>query len=658
VAGQQQDRPRRVHHHGCTDVTREHTIQHYIITDDVEPSPEEENRILRRELRAVHEELTRLAEERDALAALWQGRDDSGLRNRARAVKRQVGRLLRRYRAKEVNTLQVGRQLLRIGYANTLQDPVEWAGRFKELRAGAIDPQYRGDLPVHRAKKPQSYGQGLLWKDLLEPTSGDDPSFQKAARYLAVKTGNVSEELALTSRLGVTDLAVRKAIAQVNGRARELSGWIPRIPGPRTPVEPVSEGRVVHLLKESRPYLSNGFTSRSHQTLLAERGAGLDPVVITELGFPRSVVGADFAPVEDVGGIPHHRLDTGIDYGRVPADRWLEDFAWYAYRRIREIRPAAIHVSSGRRGFETALVALALREKTGIPVVYEVRSFFETTWTAEPEVEEDSEVYRRRLAVEEMCMREADAVLTLGTAMRDELVSRGIPADRIGIVPNGVDLGAFAPRERDQELAARHRINRPTFGYVSNMDHRREGQEVLIKAASLLKERGVDAQCVLVGGGARVEGLRKLAQLYDVVDRVVFTGPVDHEDIAAHYALIDVFVVPRVRERAATYVTPLKPFEAMAMERPVVVSDLPALAEIVEAPQRGRVFEPGDAAGLADAVQVLLADPEERQRLGRAGRDWVERERQWSHNGPRYRAVYEEVVERARCARQSENEEA
>ena len=85
--------------------------------------------------------------------------------------------------------------------------------------------------------------------------------------------------------------------------------------------------------------------------------------------------------MEVYDGIEHRRLDTGVDYSAVPADRWQEDFAWLAWQQVRQLRPDVIHVSSGRRGFETALVALALKEKTGIPVVYEVRSFFEANWT-------------------------------------------------------------------------------------------------------------------------------------------------------------------------------------------------------------------------------------------------------------------------------------
>jgi phosphatidyl-myo-inositol dimannoside synthase len=546
-----------------------------------------------------------------------------------------------------VNPIQVGNQLLRIGYANTVEEPRQWVSRVKGVQRRAGRTSLGGAKVLTGAGSPADYAVKNVWRQVLEPVRGHDRDYQLAARQLAIRTGQLTEQMVVTSQLARRDPSFRQVLAQSQGRARELSGWIPRIPGPREWIEPAADNLVVHLVKESRPYFSNGFTSRSHENFKAEKAAGLDPVVITEPGFPRSVAGGGFPHVEEFEGIVHHRLDAGIDYANVPSDRWLEDFAWMAYRKVREIRPAVIHVSSGRRGYETALVALALKEKTGIPVVYEVRSFFEGNWTSETAIEDASEVYRRRVAVENMCMQEADAVLTLGEAMKGELVSRGIPEAKIGIVPNGVNLENFIPAPQDPELLERYRITMPTFGYVSNMDHKREGQEYLIRAAHVLKQRGVEAQCIIVGGGQRIEHMKALVRELGLQDRVRFTGHIDHAEVSSHYNLIDVFVVPRIRERAASYVTPLKPFEAMALGRPVVASNLPALAEIVDPPHRGRLFEPEDAAGLADAVAELLADPGLRDELGAAGRSWIENERQWKHNGPRYRRVFEDVIARA-----------
>jgi glycosyltransferase involved in cell wall biosynthesis len=120
-------------------------------------------------------------------------------------------------------------------------------------------------------------------------------------------------------------------------------------------------------------------------------------------------------------------------------------------------------------------------------------------------------------------------------------------------------------------------------------------------------------------------------------------GRVPHDRILGYYALIDVFVVPRTADRVSRLVTPLKPFEAMALERAVVVSDLPALREIVMPGETGMTFTAGDADDLARVLSDLLGDPALRARLGRQAREWVKTERTWAQNGRRYRELYERL---------------
>jgi glycosyltransferase involved in cell wall biosynthesis len=152
--------------------------------------------------------------------------------------------------------------------------------------------------------------------------------------------------------------------------------------------------------------------------------------------------------------------------------------------------------------------------------------------------------------------------------------------------------------------------------------------------------------CLIVGDGKRRAELEGIARKAGVDGRVIFTGKVPHDAVAGHYAVLDAFVVPRRDERAARTVTPLKPYEALAMARPLVVADLPPLTEIAAPDERGLSFPAGDAAGLATALERLIDDPALAARIAEAGRDWVARERTWAANGPRLRAVYDEVLER------------
>lgn len=420
--------------------------------------------------------------------------------------------------------------------------------------------------------------------------------------------------------------------------------WLPRIPGPARPVDP-RPGVVLHLLKESVPHRQTGFTTRSRYVVLAQRDAGLTPVVVTQPGFPRSAGVAGAPATEEVDGIRYHRLDPGGAYpAERPFDLALRDHSWLAARVARDERPAVIHAASGPRGSDGALVGLALGAHLSVPVVYEMRSFFEGTWSSNAEASEHAEYARRRWAAETRAMLAVDAVVTLSETMRREVLERGVAEDRAIVVPNGVDVDFFAPRPRDPALAARLGLTgRAVFGYLGNLDHPREGQELLVEATARLRARGRAVACLIVGDGERRHELEALAERRGVADAVIFAGQVPHEEVPALYAQFDVFVVPRRDDRASRFVTPLKPFEAMASGVPLVVSDLPALVEVAAPDERGLSFPADDVDGLVAVVARLLDDPALAARLGAAGRAWVTTERTWASNGRRYRDLYARI---------------
>lgn len=476
---------------------------------------------------------------------------------------------------------------------------------------------------------------------------------QRLRREIFARQGDLSGQASALHRAHVLDDTAERREKErlLLGRLVETSpGWLPRVRGVARPVEPTDEATVLHLLKESLPYLTNGFTMRSRYNLIAQRDAGLRPVVVTALGFPRLLGRTAIEPVDVVDGIDHHRLDLGPSYPLERAfDLLLEDQAWLSARIARQVAPAILHASSGHRGYETALVGIALREHVRRPLVYEVRSFFESTWSADAEWNESGEQYHRRHDAETRAMQAADHVITIAESMRDDIIARGVPADRVTVVPNGVDADVFTPEPPDPALRHSYGLDgRFTFGYVSNLDHPRENQELLVEATARLLARGRAVSCLIVGDGRRRSEIEHAAKKAGVANRIVFTGSVPHDQVRRHYALYDAFVVPRRDERAARTVTPLKPYEALAMERPLVVADLPALVEIAEPEERGLAFRAGDADALADALERLMDDPDLARKMAAAGREWVRRERSWSANGPRYRAIYDGVLHRWR----------
>ncbi|MCW4601995.1 glycosyltransferase family 4 protein [Janibacter hoylei] len=492
--------------------------------------------------------------------------------------------------------------------------------------------------------------------DRLAQQSDPDTALLRQIQMSASKAGNLSLHIkTLRRRIEVMphDTGLPKYLRAAEGRWHESEpGWLPTIDPavlaalPEPAERDRSRTKVLHLLKIGMPQRQSGYSMRSMYTLTGQLDAGLDPVAVTALDFPRSI-GIDDVPDEEiVGGVRYRHLVREQIPDKEPWDEYLSAYATALAPVVAQEAPDLIHVHSGHRGTEAALVAMAVGAALDVPVVYEVRGFFESLWTQDTAWAERAEVYERRRAAEAHCLRQAAAVVTLSESMKDDIVARDVDPAHVHVVPNGVDPSAFVPVERDEALTERLGLTgRFVFGYVSNLDHFREGQELLIDAALELRRRGVDATALVVGDGKRRELLEEHARERQAGDAVHFTGRIPHDEVSQYYAQLDVFVIPRVDERAARLVTPLKPYEAMALGVPLVVSDLPALQEITGDGDRGETFVTGDATSLADVLEELAGSSERRAELSSRAREWVLGHRTWAHNDDRYARIYASVLD-------------
>ncbi|AWW36751.1 glycosyltransferase family 4 protein [Streptomyces cadmiisoli] len=420
------------------------------------------------------------------------------------------------------------------------------------------------------------------------------------------------------------------------GPAAAPSGSRVRAPAGRR-LRPVP-GRVLHLVTNGVPYKQAGYTVRTRKLTEAQRAAGLDPHVVTRIGFPVAQGVLDARPSQIVGGVPQHRLlPPWLPYGQAAL---LTRNAELAARLVERLRPAVLHAATDHGN---GRVALALREAYGLPVVYEVRGFLEETWlTQAPGRSRDDATYRARRELETRCMREADLVLTLGAAMRAEIVARGVPADRVLIAPNAVDEEFLAPPPDGTPLRARLGIAPDEFvvGTVSSLTPY-EGIDTLLLAGAELRRLGVPLRLLIVGDGPERAHLERLAGRLGLSGgAALFTGRVPHDQVRGFHAVLDVFAVPRTDERVCRLVTPLKPVEAMASGLPVAASDLTALAELVEPGVTGQLISPQSPQAWAEALKTLLYSQERRIEWGAAARAVVARERTWARVADTTREAY------------------
>jgi PEP-CTERM/exosortase A-associated glycosyltransferase len=401
--------------------------------------------------------------------------------------------------------------------------------------------------------------------------------------------------------------------------------------------------RILHVLDHSIP-LHSGYTFRTRSILQQQRALGWETHHITSPKHGQA--GGAGTDHETVDGLRFFR--TGPAAGalaRLPVLNQLAVIDRLAARLLevaRDIRPDILHAHSPALN---AVAALRVGRKLGIPVVYEIRAFWEDAAVDHGTSREWGVRYRLTRALETWALKRVDAATTICEGLRGEIVGRGIPAAKIDVIPNAVDIADFSiGGPRDEELARTLDLEGKTvLGFIGSF-YAYEGLNVLLDALPALLAQRPDIRVLLVGGGPQETALRQQARELGVADRVVFTGRVPHQEVQRYYNLVDVLCYPRLKMRLTDLVTPLKPLEAMAQGRLLAASDVGGHRELIEDGRTGVLFAAGDPAALARRVLALLAAPDEWPRLKAQGRRFVEAERNWAASVARYRAVYGRLV--------------
>jgi PEP-CTERM/exosortase A-associated glycosyltransferase len=396
--------------------------------------------------------------------------------------------------------------------------------------------------------------------------------------------------------------------------------------------------RVLHVLDHSLP-LHSGYTFRTRAILKAQQAMGWDVRGITGLRHS-----AEGPAVEEVDGLTFHR--TGGDRGGGPPGlrEWREvgRLASAIERLCAEWRPDLLHAHSPALCGEAALRAA---KRLGLPLVYEIRAFWEDAAVGNGTSRQGSARYRLTRALENHVVAHAGAVVTICEGLRGDLVARGHDASRIAIIPNGVDLALFGtPGPRDPTLATALGLgDGPVIGFIGSF-YDYEGLDDLIAAMPALLARQPEARLLLVGGGPCEAALKAQTAASPAAGAIRFVGRVPHHEVERYYALVEVMAYPRKRSRLTDLVTPLKPLEAMAQGKLVTASDVGGHRELVEDGVTGRLFAPDDPAACADALARLLDERPHWDRYRGAGGAHVEAGHDWAGNVQRYRDVYQRVL--------------
>lgn len=409
----------------------------------------------------------------------------------------------------------------------------------------------------------------------------------------------------------------------------------PRSPGAAYVAE---ADRVMYCVNQTPIYTTNGYATRTEGVAESLADNGWDVRVVSRLGYPWDVSAAQSPKKRERTAVEQHGIEyvhhPDGDLSRQPRDHYLLAAADAFVREARLYRPSVIQAASNHI---IGLAALIAARRLGIPFVYEVRGLWELSEASSRPGWETSEKFALQVRLETLVAQEADRVLVITDQVREELIRRGVSPELIDVAPNAVDPYRMLPLPKDEAFAKSKGIttDRPVIGFAGSMVPY-EGLDVLLRAAAHLRDRGGEFQIVLAGGGSAEASLKDLCTELGLDDHVKFLGRLPSSVIPRLISTFTIMPCPRKSEIVTELVSPLKPIEAFAAAKAVVLSDVaPHRSLAGDREERAALFPSGDDDALADLLEALLNDSDRCAALGRAGRLWTLDERSWNKVGSR-----------------------
>jgi PEP-CTERM/exosortase A-associated glycosyltransferase len=400
--------------------------------------------------------------------------------------------------------------------------------------------------------------------------------------------------------------------------------------------------KILHILDHSIP-LHSGYTFRTKAILEQQRKLGWETFHVTS---PKH--SAPTAAIESVDGFTFYRSAQPLGlFAKLPIlNQWaiVLSLAKKLDEVIPEIKPDVLHAHSPALN---GLAALKVAKKYKIPLVYECRAFWEDAAVDHGTSTEGGLRYYLTKWLETYVFKRADAVTTICEGLRSDIASRGIPAEKITVIPNAVDIERFSYKVKpDQQLRTQLSLqNKTVLGFIGSF-YAYEGLPLLLEALPTILLNKPEIRLLLVGGGPQEALIKQKTKELGLEEAVIFTGRVPHERVQDYYNQVDIFVYPRLSMRLTDLVTPLKPLEAMAQGRLVVASDVGGHKELIQNNNTGCLFKAGDTNDLATIVLRLLDTSEQWDRFRVAGRNYVESNRNWMKSVANYESVYFDLINR------------
>jgi glycosyltransferase involved in cell wall biosynthesis len=252
--------------------------------------------------------------------------------------------------------------------------------------------------------------------------------------------------------------------------------------------------------------------------------------------------------------------------------------------------------------------------------------------------------------IEQANLEAADLVSVVSEPLRQHLLARGIPEQRIIVLPNGVDVERFRPDLDGTRIReSLSLVERCTIGFIGTFGPW-HGAETLAEAFICLLQRRPDlsgkVSLVLIGDGLRLPKVRDMLGEAGVLDAAVLTGLVPQAEGPGYLASCDILVLPTAPnpDGSSFFGSPTKLFEYMAMGRPIVATSLGQITEVLDDSQNALLVPPADPEAMSWALECFIDDPDLRQKLGAVARQDVLQRHTWRQHVARLLAHIEEFA--------------
>ena len=386
---------------------------------------------------------------------------------------------------------------------------------------------------------------------------------------------------------------------------------------------------VLYLVGYTIEHRHIGYTIRTHQLLknVTSNNDNINVYGVSQYGYPYNIKldASNKDKIKDKFELDNVTYLKLLDNTDKTDNRNTNDLISYIRKYIGKVIELAIRLDidivHGITDYVNGLVALNVGRCLGIKSIYEVRGFWEDN-IYKKEIE-GSDILKMKYGLENYVISNVSSVITINKFLLNEIVDRtGICGDDIKIIYNGVDIDRFKPTVAEDKQNI-------VIGYIGSVLEYEGLDYILNSVFELNNLNDVIIKFIIVGEGSYKKELEKIVLKLDLVECVEFVGVIPYDEVVKYYNMFDIVAYPRRNNKVCSTTSSSKVFEAMAMSKAILVSELDAWTEIIKDGYTGLYCIADNQNSITDKLKSLVLNMELRKFLGTNARQWVSENRAW-----------------------------